>query len=76
LSSPNPPSSTGSVSSDQAWLIAPSLKYWPKEKLPAIWKKVLWRVVMPTSSMSRVRTHFWMEVAVPLGNGGFCSPRK
>jgi hypothetical protein len=31
--------------------------------LPAIWKKVLCLVVLPTSSMSGVRTHFWIEVA-------------
>jgi hypothetical protein len=31
--------------------------------LPAIWKNVLCRVVRPTSSMSPVRTHFWIDVA-------------
>jgi len=31
--------------------------------LPHISKNVPWRVVLPTSSMSGVRTHFWMLVA-------------
>jgi hypothetical protein len=31
--------------------------------LPFIWKNVACRVVLPTSSMSSVRTHFWTLVA-------------
>ncbi len=31
--------------------------------MPHIWKKVPWRTVLPTSSMSPVRMHFWTEVA-------------
>jgi len=42
--------------------------------LPSIWKKVPCRVVLPTSSMSGVRTHFWQLVA--RRNGGVCWPRK
>ena len=38
--------------------IAPSLKYWPNEKLPSISKKVRWWPSSPTSSMSGVRKHF------------------
>src|SRR5207244_1281262 len=38
--------------------IAPSLKYWPNEKLPCISKKVRWEPSRPTSSMSGVRKHF------------------
>src|SRR5476649_2800650 len=30
----------------------------PLEKLPHIWKKVAWRVVLPTSSISGMRTTF------------------
>ena len=41
-----------------AYSIAPSLKYWPNEKLPSISKKVRWYVSSPTSSMSGVRKHF------------------
>ena len=33
-----------------------------KEKLPSISKKVPWRAVMPTRSMSGVRMHFWQVV--------------
>ena len=35
---------------------------------------MLWRVVCPTFSMSPVRTHFWIDVAVGYGAGA--SPRK
>ena len=42
--------------------------------MPAIWKNVLCRVVMPTFSMSPVRTHFCTLVA--RGNGGVVWPRK
>ncbi len=40
--------------------------------MPFIWKNVPWRVVLPTSSMSRVRTHFCTLVA--RGHGGVRSP--
>src|SRR5207342_1935989 len=46
----------------------------PKEKLPFIWKNVACRVVLPTSSMSRVRTHFCTLVARRYG--GVSWPRK
>ena len=42
--------------------------------MPAIWKNVACRVVLPTSSMSGVRTHFWIDVA--RGYGAGTSPRK
>ena len=42
---------------DRPVRVAPSLKS-PKEDLPFIWKKVPCRDVLPTSSMSWVRTHF------------------
>jgi hypothetical protein len=42
--------------------------------LPFIWKNVPCRVVLPTSSMSKVRRHFWMLVA--RGHGGLCWPMK
>ena len=71
---PNPPSLSGLVSSSQAYGIAFSLKQSPNEKLPSIRKNVACRVVLPTSSMSGVRTHFCAEVA--RGNGGVCWPRK
>src|SRR4026208_1290850 len=54
--------------------IAPSLKYWPNEKLPSISKKVRWWPSSPTSSMSTVRKTF-CEVVVS-GAGGGSSPRK
>ena len=54
--------------------IAPSLKYWPNEKLPSISKKVRWWPSRPTSSMSGVRKHF-CEVDVS-GAGGCSRPRK
>src|SRR5262249_54111615 len=54
--------------------IAPSLKYWPNEKLPSISKKVRWNVSRPTSSMSGVRKTFWQVVVV--GAGGGSRPRK
>ena len=57
-----------------AYWIAPSLKYWPNEKLPSISKNVRWNVSRPTSSMSGVRKHFW-QVAV-VGAGGGSRPRK
>jgi len=42
--------------------------------LPFIWKKVPWRLVLPTSSMSPVRTHFCTLVA--RFHGGVSWPRK
>ena len=33
------------------------------DRVPHIWKNDAWRVVLPTSSMSRVRTHFCTLVA-------------
>ena len=62
-SKPKPPASCAVVTRFQAYLIASALKYSPKEKLPFIWKNVPCRVVLPTSSMSRVRTHFCTLVA-------------
>ena len=53
---------------------APSLKYWPNEKLPSISKNVRWWPSRPTSSMSGVRKHF-CEVAVS-GAGGDSRSRK
>ena len=50
-----------------AYSIAPSLKYWPNEKLPSISKNVRWNVSSPTSSMSGVRKHFWHVVVVRRG---------
>ena len=58
----------------QAHSIAYCLKYSPNEKLPIISKKVRWRAVFPTSSMSPVRKHFWTDVA--RGAGGCSTPRK
>ncbi len=57
-----------------AYAIAPSLKYWPNEKLPSISKNVRWYVSSPTSSMSGVRKTFWHVVVS--GAGGFSRPRK
>src|SRR4051794_26615762 len=57
-----------------AYSIAPSLKYWPNEKLPSISKKVRWNVSRPTSSMSGVRKTFWHVVVS--GAGGGPPPRK
>ena len=57
-----------------AYSIAPSLKYWPNEKLPSISKKVRWNVSSPTSSMSWVRKTFWHVVVS--GAGGGSRPRK
>ena len=57
-----------------AYAIAPSLKYWPNEKLPSISKNVRWNVSSPTSSMSGVRKHFWQVVVS--GAGGCSRPRK
>src|SRR4051794_26333857 len=54
--------------------IAPSLKYWPNEKLPSISKNVRWYVSSPTSSMSGVRKHFCTVVVS--GAGGVSRPRK
>ena len=54
--------------------MAPSLKYWPNEKLPSISKNVRWCPSRPTSSMSCVRKHF-CEVVVR-GAGGSSRPRK
>ena len=68
-SKPRPPASWEVVTRSQAYLIASALKYSPKEKLPFIWKKVPCRVVLPTSSMSRVRTHFCTLVARLNGAG-------
>jgi hypothetical protein len=42
--------------------------------LPSISKKVMWRAVRPTSSMSGVRKHFWHEVR--RGAGGSSTPAK
>jgi len=42
--------------------------------LPHIWKKVPWRLVWPTSSMSLVRMHFCTEAA--RGHGAFWVPTK
>ena len=58
----------------QASSIAPSLKYWPNEKLPSISKKVSVRLFSPTSSMSGVRKTFCTVVSS--GAGGSSSPRK
>ena len=58
----------------QASSIAPSLKYWPNEKLPSISKKVSVRLFRPTSSMSGVRKTFCTVVSS--GAGGSSSPRK
>src|SRR5947208_1954500 len=58
----------------QAKSIAPSLKYWPNEKLPSISKKVSVLLFRPTSSMSGVRKIFW--TVVTRGAGGSSSPRK
>ncbi len=44
------------------------------EKLPSIWKNVACRVVLPTSSMSGVRTHFCALVI--RWEGGVRWPRK
>ena len=57
-----------------AYAIAPSLKYWPNEKLPSISKNVRWNVSRPTSSMSGVRKHFWRSSCS--GAGGCSRPRK
>jgi hypothetical protein len=35
--------------------------------LPSISKNVRWRVVVPTTSMSGVRKHFWQLVSRALG---------
>jgi hypothetical protein len=57
-----------------AYAIAPSLKYWPNEKLPSISKNVRCEPSSPTSSMSGVRKHF---CAVVVSSAGGCSrPRK
>ncbi len=58
----------------QARSIAPSLKYWPNEKLPSISKKVRWKVSSPTSSMSGVRKTFC--TVVRRGAGGSSRPKK
>ena len=50
-----------------AYAIAPSLKYWPNEKLPSISKNVRWNVSSPTSSMSGVRKTFWHVVVSGAG---------
>ena len=42
--------------------------------MPIISKKVRWRAVWPTTSMSVVRKHFWIEVT--RGPGGVSWPRK
>ncbi len=42
--------------------------------MPFIWKNVPCRVVLPTSSMSSVRTHFCTLVA--RAYGGVCWPTK
>jgi hypothetical protein len=52
-----------------AYSIAPSLKYWPNEKLPSISKNVRWYVSSPTSSMSGVRKTFWHVVVNGAGGG-------
>ena len=57
-----------------AYSIAPSLKYWPNEKLPSISKNVRWNVSRPTSSISGVRKTFWHVVV--RGAGGASRPRK
>ena len=44
------------------------------EKLPSISKKVQWRAVRPTLSMSDVRKHFW--TLTMRGLGGSASPMK
>ena len=46
--------------------MAPSLKYWPNEKLPSISKNVSDRS-FPTSSMSGVRKHFCTVVVSGAG---------
>src|SRR5262245_11363040 len=58
----------------QASSIAPSLKYWPNEKLPSISKKVSVLLFKPTSSMSGVRNTFCTVVSS--GAGGSSKPRK
>src|SRR6186997_957637 len=58
----------------QASSIAPSLKYWPNEKLPSISKKVSVLLFRPTSSMSGVRKTFCTVVSS--GAGGSSKPRK
>src|SRR5262245_4104445 len=63
-----------SSTNSRANSIAPSLKYWPNEKLPSISKNVRWWPSRPTSSMSTVRKHF-CEVVVS-GAGGGSRPRK
>src|SRR5919201_2169301 len=63
-----------SVMNSHAYAIAPSLKYCPNEKFPSISKKVRWRPVSPTSSMSCVRKHFCGVVSN--GAGGCSRPRK
>ena len=50
----------------------PSLLFTVAGMVPFIWKNVPCRVVLPTSSMSRVRTHFCTLVA--LGNGAGSRP--
>ena len=57
-----------------AYSIAPSLKYWPNEKLPSISKNVRWNVSRPTSSMSGVRKTFWHVVVS--GAGGRLEPEE
>jgi hypothetical protein len=42
--------------------------------LPSISKKVRWRFVVPTTSMSTVRNDFWHDVN--RFDGGSSSPRK
>ncbi len=71
-SRPKPPSAGAVVDSSQAYPMASSLKWSPKEKLPFIWKNEPCRVVLPTSSMSRVRTHLCTLVA--RGHGGAVVP--
>ena len=58
----------------QASSIAPSLKYWPNEKLPSISKKVSVRLFRPTSSMSGVRKTFCTVVSS--GAGGSSQPEE
>src|SRR5512133_978925 len=63
-----------SKTNSQASSIAPSLKYWPNEKLPSISKKVRCEPARPTSSMSSVRKLFCTVVSS--GAGGCSRPRK
>src|SRR5207244_4631178 len=63
-----------SKTNSQASSIAPSLKYWPNEKLPSISKKVRCEPSSPTSSMSCVRKHFCTVVSNGAGDGS--RPRK